>query len=104
MKKNSFYQRCYAKLCTVPRGRVTTYAALARSLGSRAYRAVGGAMHTNPHAPRVPCHRVVKSDGSLGGYAGGLKAKIRLLQKEGVAVRQGRVVDFKKKFFSPKRG
>lgn len=104
MKKNSFYERCYAKLCTVPRGKVTTYAELARSLGSQAFRAVGGAMRTNPDAPRVPCHRVVRSDGTLGGYSGGLAKKISLLKKEGVSVRNGHVVNFEKKLYRPRRG
>ena len=56
-----------------------------------AARAVGRALHINPHAPRVPCHRVIASDGTLHGYAGGLRKKARLLRAEGVEVRKGRV-------------
>jgi methylated-DNA-[protein]-cysteine S-methyltransferase len=101
MARKSFSERCYAVLRRVPRGKVTTYALLARALGTRAFRAVGQAMHRNPYAPIVPCHRVVKSDGSLGGYALGLKQKIALLKKEGVAVAKGRIVDFDKRLFVP---
>lgn len=88
------------KLRLVPRGKVTTYQALARAAGvERGARAVGNAVNKNPEAPIVPCHRVVYSDGRLGGYAHGSKRKIELLQSEGVAVRNGKVVDFEKIFF-----
>ena len=80
----TFDEKVWALTCRVPAGKVTTYAAIARRLRSKAYRAVGSAMHRNPHAPQVPCHRVVGSDGSLTGYAGGLPRKTALLQLEGV--------------------
>jgi len=66
-------------LKTVPCGRVTTYGDLAKALGrSGASRAVGRAMNTNPNAPTVPCHRVVMSDGCLGGFAFGINKKIKI--------------------------
>ena len=86
-----FVERVWAMTVRIPRGRVTTYAELARSLDSKAYRAVGLAMNRNPYAPRVPCHRVVGSDGRLVGYAGGLGKKHAMLQEEGVAFRGDRV-------------
>lgn len=95
----SFCEHCYAELCKVPCGRVTTYAELARAVGTRAFRAVGGAMHRNPYAPEVPCHRVVGSDGSIGGFAAGVEKKIALLCAEGVAVKDGKVVDFGRRVF-----
>lgn len=98
-QKLSFNEQCYAALKKVPRGKVTTYAALAAYLGSRACRAVGNAMHRNPNAPIVPCHRVVRSDGSIGGYAGGPDKKERMLRREGVPVRDGRVCDLEKHLF-----
>lgn len=101
-QSHRFAARCYNLLRKVPRGRVTTYAALAGALHSKAYRAVGNAMHRNENAPVIPCHRVVRSDGTLGGYAGGVKKKIALLKSEGVIVKKGRIVDFKKKFFVPR--
>lgn len=88
------------KFCKqIPKGRVSSYGELAKAMKSRAYRAVGTALKKNPHAPIVPCHRVVNSNGSIGGFAAGIKKKIRLLESEGVRVRNNRIVDFKKKLF-----
>ena len=89
---SSFREKVYRTLRAVPRGKVTTYAALARAAGyPRAARAVGNALNRNPYAPVVPCHRVVRSDGSVGGFARGTTAKIRMLRREGVIVQNGRV-------------
>lgn len=90
-KEMSFNQKVWAVCCHVPKGKVTTYAAIARKLGTTAYRAVGNALNKNPFAPRVPCHRVVGSDGSLTGFAGGLEKKKRLLKAEGVVFSNGKV-------------
>ena len=96
----AFEQSVLRVLKSAPRGRVTTYGELARASGRPgAARAVGNALHKNPDAPRVPCHRVVKSGGYSGGYAGGPKKKTALLRAEGVAVAVGRIVDFRKKFY-----
>lgn len=89
--KLSFTKRCYALLRHVPRGKVTTYKAIAEVLGTKAYRAVGNAMNKNPCAPRVPCHRVVCSDGSIGGFARGVKKKAAMLRKEGVEIKKGKI-------------
>lgn len=85
----------YQLLMQVPRGRVTTYGELARALGTKGYRAIGRILHNNPNAPLVPCHRVVKSDGSLGGYAYGTSRKIELLTKEGIQIEGDKVLNFK---------
>lgn len=72
-----------AVVAHIPRGSVLTYAQVARRAGSpRAYRAVGNILHRN-HDPRIPCHRVIRSDGTPGGYNRGEKQKERLLRKEG---------------------
>ncbi|NMC64008.1 MAG: MGMT family protein [SAR324 cluster bacterium] len=92
--KPSFNERCYKLLCRVPKGKVTSYGEIAKALGSRAYRAVGNAMKKNPYAPKVPCHRVVRTDGCLGGYAGGIAAKKRLLKKEGILIKSGKILNF----------
>ena len=105
-KLSPFTKNTLALLELIPRGRVTSYAALARALGqARAARAVGNALHKNPWPGRLPCHRVLRSDGSLGGYVGGQRAKAALLRREGVNLRKGRVPDFKGRFFdfSPKQ-
>lgn len=103
--KPSFSERCYALLRSVPRGKVTTYKALAEALHCKAYRAVGNAMNKNPYAPRVPCHRVIASNGSLGGFASGVKKKRAMLKQEGVAIEKGRVDLARYGFrFTPSKG
>ncbi len=102
MKKESFNEQCYEILRTVPRGKVTTYKAIAQALGTSAFRAVGNAMNKNPNAPKVPCHRVVGSNGKLVGYAHGLKKKRALLEAEGVAISNNEIVDLKRFLFVPK--
>ena len=87
----SFNEKVWALCARVPAGKVVTYGDIARALGTSAYRAVGNAMNKNPYAPAVPCHRVVGSDGSLTGFAGGLEKKKRLLLNEGVAMRGAKV-------------
>jgi methylated-DNA-[protein]-cysteine S-methyltransferase len=95
-----FQDRVYESTRLVPKGYVTTYGAIARKLKCKAYRAVGQALNRNPYAPRVPCHRVVNSDGSIGGFASGTAKKIRMLKQEGVSVRNNRIVDFEKRLFT----
>lgn len=97
----SFYQDCYRILKKVPKGRVTTYKAIAQALNSKAYRAVGSAMNKNENAPKIPCHRVVPSNGEIGQYAFGVKKKIELLKAEGIEIKNNKIVDFKERFFSP---
>ena len=89
----TFNQKAWALCARVPKGKVTTYAEIARGLGSPlASRAVGNAMNKNPYAPGVPCHRVVGTSGALTGYAGGLPKKAKMLEQEGVEVRDGKRV------------
>ena len=79
----AFQQRVWRELQRIPRGETITYAELAARIGSpKAVRAVGTACGANPVAMVVPCHRVVRADGSLGGYAWGLERKARLLRVE----------------------
>jgi len=88
------------KLCSrIPKGMVSTYKELAHALKCRAYQAVGNALNKNPYSPKVPCHRVVKSDGNIGGFAKGIKKKAEMLEKENVFVNDGKIKDFKKKLF-----
>ncbi|MBS3096073.1 MGMT family protein [Candidatus Woesearchaeota archaeon] len=98
MPPKNFNQKVYELLKKIPKGKVTTYRILAEKLGTKAYRAVGNAMATNPYAPKVPCHRVVNSNGNVGNYSGkgGKKGKIRMLEKEGIKIKNGRVVEFEK--------
>ncbi|MEM0358973.1 MAG: MGMT family protein [Candidatus Hadarchaeales archaeon] len=83
----------------IPKGKVTTYSELARAAGAPgASRAVGRILSRNPHPVKIPCHRVVRSDGRIGGYLLGVKRKVELLRKEGVEVKGGKV-DLKKFMF-----
>lgn len=94
MTVSRFAAKVYQLTSEVPRGKVTTYGTIASKMGKpRASRAVGAALRANPTPIVVPCHRVVKQDGGLGGYGGptGTGRKAELLREEGVAVRGGRV-------------
>ena len=96
----SFQSQCYEALKKVPRGKVITYGGLAEMIGRpKAHRAVGSAMNKNPFAPKVPCHRVVKSNGDLGGFSIDIKVKIKRLQEEGVMVSNNKIIDFQSILF-----
>ena len=92
----SFEEQVYSITKKIPKGKVTTYKEIAQALGKpKAFRAVGNALNKNPFAPQVPCHRVIKSDGSLGGFAQGQSKKKKLLLKEGIIVKNNRVEDMR---------
>lgn len=93
MSKQNFNQRCYDLLSQVPAGKVTTYGEIARALHTRAWRAVGSAMASNKKLFVIPCHRVVRSDGTIGQYALGADKKAEILMQEGVPVAKGKVTD-----------
>lgn len=79
-----FERAVYRATLAIPKGETRTYAQIAAAIGRpRAVRAVGNALNRNPFAPDVPCHRVVRSDGSIGGFALGAARKKRLLRGEG---------------------
>ena len=82
-----FQLKVWTYLRKIPRGSVKSYSQVAKDIGKPlAVRAVANAVGKNPYAPKIPCHRVIKSDGSLGGYSGkgGVKIKRFLLKKEGI--------------------
>ena len=82
-----FQLKVWAYLMKIPRGRVKTYSQVAKAIGKPlAVRAVANAIGKNPYPPKIPCHRVIRSDGLLGGYSGkgGVKTKRFLLKKEGI--------------------
>ena len=82
-----FQLKVWSYLKKIPRGSVKTYSQVAKAIRKpRAVRAVANAIGKNPYAPKIPCHRVIRSDGSLGGYSGkgGVKTKRFLLKKEGI--------------------
>ena len=84
-----FQIKVWSYLRKIPRGSVKTYLQVAKAIGKpQAVRAVANAIGKNPYTPKIPCHRVIRSDGSLGGYSGkgGLKTKKLLLKKEGITL------------------
>ena len=84
----------------IQKGRISTYGAVAKALGNKGYaRAVGKYMNNNPNADTMPCFKIVKSDGSLGGFGLGLDDKIRRLKEDGIEVKDGKISNFEKVFF-----
>jgi len=94
-----FQQKVWELLKEIPKGRVTTYKILSEKMEVKAYQAVGNACHENPFSPSIPCHRVIKSNGKIGGFANGVEKKIKLLEKEGIEVKNDRVLNFKKHLY-----
>ena len=82
LKGTKFQLKVWNYLKKIPKGKVKTYIEVAKGIGKpKAFRAVANAVGKNPYPPLIPCHRVIRSDGSLGGYSGkgGIKEKRRLL-------------------------
>jgi len=110
MPITEFQEKVYTYLCAIPPGKITTYGALAKSLSSSP-RAVGGALRNNPYAPEVPCHRVIASDGFVGGFKGDWEKapsginqtlKLKLLREEGVEfTKEGKLVGTDVWFMGP---
>ena len=89
LKGTKLQLKVWNYLKKIPRGKVKTYSEVAKAIGKPlAVRAVANAIGKNPLAPQIPCHRVIRSDGSLGGYSGkgGIKTKRLLLKKEGLTL------------------
>ncbi len=87
-------QKIYKKLLEVPKGQITTYGELAKAVGLKnGQRVVGKIMNKNPYPVIVPCHRVVMSTGKIGGYAFGEHIKTKLLNDEGIQIKNGKIID-----------
>ena len=92
--------RVYKKLLQVPKGKITTYGELSKAVGLKnGQRAIGMIMKKNLFPVIVPCHRVVKSDGKIGGYVYGERVKSRMLANEGIKIKDGKIIDFDKEKF-----
>jgi methylated-DNA-[protein]-cysteine S-methyltransferase len=86
LKGTQFQLKVWSYLKKIPKGKLKTYAQVAKAIGKpKAVRAVANAIGKNPFPPQIPCHRVIRSDGKLGGYSakGGIKTKKKLLKNEG---------------------
>lgn len=89
LKGTEFQKRVWRELLKISKGSTVTYKELAKMIGEpMSIRAVANAVGANPCPPHIPCHRVIRSDGALGGYSGkgGIKTKKSLLLKEGVKI------------------
>lgn len=91
----NFNEKCYELLKKVPKRKVVTYKIIAAKLGTKAYRAVGNAMHHNKYPDKIPCFKVINSNGTIGGYKGHktkhLKEKIRKLKAEGIIIKNNKI-------------
>jgi len=90
----TFQNKVYTLTKKIPKGRVTTYKLIAIKIKSKAFRAVGSALHKNPYK-EVPCHRVVNSSGDLGGFARGISKKRSILKKEGLIIKNNKIINFR---------
>jgi len=95
LPENKFSKRVYSIVARIPRGKISTYKEIARAAGSpKAARAVGNSLNKNPFSPIVPCHRIIKENGGIGGFATGSKKKRKLLESEGITVKNGKIENF----------
>ena len=93
-------QKIYKKLLEVPKGQITTYGELAKAVGLKnGQRVIGKIMNKNPYPVIVPCHRVVMSTGKIGGYAYGEHIKIKLLNDEGIQIKNGKIIDLENRVY-----
>lgn len=86
--KSSFEKKVIIEVAKIPYGTIKTYKEIAKSLDSKAYRAVGTAIGNNPFPIVVPCHRVIRSDGKIGGFRGGTPMKVEILKNEGMEIKE----------------
>lgn len=104
-----FQEKVYSLLQLIPSGKVTTYKEIAHHLGLTSYRAIGQALKANTDPEKIPCYKVVASNGKIGGYCGNsekmIRVKINKLRKEGLIIEEGkviedsRIINFKKYLF-----
>ena len=93
--------KVYKKLLQVPQGKVTTYSDLAKAVGLKnGQRVIGTIMKKNPFPVIIPCHRVIKSNGDIGGYLFGIDIKKNMLRKEGICIIKNKIDNFKDVFFT----
>jgi len=91
LRGTNFQIKVWNYLKTIPKGQIRTYSQVAKAINKpKAIRAVANAIGKNPHAPKIPCHRVIRSDGCLGGYSGkgGINTKRKLLKLEGILLKK----------------
>lgn len=90
--KTDFERNVILEVASIPTGHVRTYKEIAKSMKTQGYRAVGTAIGKNPFPIVVPCHRVVRSDGIIGGFRGGKQMKIEMLINEGFKIKSDKIL------------
>ncbi|NVM29102.1 MAG: MGMT family protein [Candidatus Helarchaeota archaeon] len=96
-KLTTFQKKVLELTKKIPKGKIATYGLLAKLLGDlHLSRAVGNALNKNPFPIVVPCHRVVRSDGFVGGFAKGTEAKVELLKKEKIIINHNNKINLEK--------
>jgi len=87
----------------IPYGKISTYKELGKSLNSKAYQAIGQILKNNKNPELIPCYKIIKSNGEIGGYSGSnlenIKKKIQKLEKEGIKIKNNKIINFKKVLF-----
>jgi methylated-DNA-[protein]-cysteine S-methyltransferase len=95
-----FNEKIYELCKKIPKGKVSTYKLIGDKLNSKAYRAIGQALKHNKHPNEIPCFKIIKNNGQIGGYSGNnpknISKKIKLLNKEGIKVKNNKIINFKK--------
>lgn len=95
-----FQKQVYSLIKKISKGRISTYGQIARVLGRpNSARLIGRILSKNPHLIKIPCHRVVKSDGQIGGYKLGIRKKAQLLKKEGIKIQRDKILNFNQIIF-----
>ena len=94
-QNKSLQKKVYNIVKKIPKGKVTTYKNIGVEIKTKAYRAIGNALNKNTDFEKIPCHRVVRSNGEIGGYVKGKKAKEQLLKKEGITIKKGKITRLK---------
>jgi len=93
-------EKIYTKLLQVPKGKITTYGELAKAVGLKnGQRVVGKIMNKNPYPVIIPCHRVIMSTGKIGGYAFGENIKTKMLNDEGIQIKNGKILDLENRVY-----
>ena len=95
MKQTKLSESCYSLLKKIPKGKVITYKELAIALNTKAYRAIGQILKKNKNPETIPCYKVIKTDGNIGGYCGSsqknINKKIKLLKKDGIKIENNKI-------------
>ncbi len=95
-----FSEKVYDLCKKIPKGKISTYYCIARALNTKAYRAVGQALKNNKDPKNIPCFKIVKNNGEIGGYSGNnpenISKKIKLLKKEGVEIKNNKILNLEK--------